>query len=377
MSMDVLGSVAPAQMVPDDTAMAVAHFARKLKTTFADKRDFLASLDMLAAMSQAGRCTSELTLIVGGLNNCLFAAKFLEACPQMTLHGFEIQKHHIESCRHRLKSWAHAHVHNEGMSEAEGTASIVADCASRIDVMAGRKACKRDTEGAAEMASITLKANSSRLGSGASVKTIGLRAFLAREHVRRVDFSIIDTEGHEESVIQGMQLLSAASAQVFGIFQYELSAMWTDRDGLRDAWTGNTSQLVLAWRLQALKLERVGYSLYIVGARTNGCKLTTHDGYACRGKAVYMHVHADFFSAIANAYEALSREATFVRNRYSPSFNVVAVHGQYADPTLSAFVEARRIRWDNGGAAAKQPPGRQLETVESEHVQNAETLPLT
>jgi hypothetical protein len=78
------------------------------------------------------------------------------------------------------------------------------------------------------------------------VRSLRLDEYFAQEGIQRADLVSIDTEGHEESVIQGMQLLSAASAQVFGIFQYELRAMWTDRVGLRDAWTGNTSQLVLA-----------------------------------------------------------------------------------------------------------------------------------
>ena len=328
----------PLSPIANDASVlyTLRRFTRYMGSTFADKKDFMAVLDMLTTIDCKASGGTALTVINGGLNDCLFASQMLKLCPGLTIHGFEVARGNADSCRIALSAYRGARVHNQGMSRGRGTAHLIFDCASD-------KSCSNSSQGGA-MTGIVLGElqKQQKQSSGTEVPTVGLLQFAEQQQLQRAHFTLIDTEGHEPEVLRGMHLRRALGPATFGAIQFEISGFWIDP--ARRAWRSNSSQLAAAWFTQANHLDRAGYRLFMIGG-TSRCKVTSHDHYSCRGKATYLPVTPGFFEQLGPIYERHSKGRLFqggqTRVGFPPTFNVLAMHTRHADPAIQVFVQSR------------------------------------
>ena len=87
-----------------------------------------------------------------------------------------------------------------------------------------------------------------------NVPTVALHAFVRRHKITQVTYTLIDTEGHEATIVSGMQLDVPENRAKFPIFQYEVwnpyANGWSSRDLVQ-------------------RLEQWGYRLYSIGSRAS------------------------------------------------------------------------------------------------------------
>ena len=74
--------------------------------------------------------------------------------------------------------------------------------------------------------------------------------YVAAERVEEVTYALIDVEGHEGSVIQGMKL--ETHRDTFPVFQYELGGTWKDARSSATNWTQADLAAYLSAELSAI-----------------------------------------------------------------------------------------------------------------------------
>ena len=95
-------------------------------------------------------------------------------------------------------------------------------------------------------------------GERVEVPLVSWSDFLVKQEIAWVMYAWIDVEGHEESVLRGMQLEGRRSA--FPVMQYELGGTWADQRKVGH-WTQGDA---------ARYLEELGYEIYVIGVRHKG-----------------------------------------------------------------------------------------------------------
>ncbi len=96
-----------------------------------------------------------------------------------------------------------------------------------------------------------------RCCGGTRVQVQPWSRFVDAHEISQVTFALVDVEGHEASVIRGMELETRSAT--FPIFTFELGSAWVS---FKHA--GNWTQ-----QSTATYLTRLGYELFLIGA--NGC----------------------------------------------------------------------------------------------------------
>ena len=241
---------------------ALLHMMATASSTFADKKDFLAVRHMLQTLSgvsdaDGSLCRRNFTVVMGGLNDGQLARVMLKACPQMTLHGFEILPTQFRRCAARLKAWPFTSVHNAGLSERSGTQLVTAA-----------------PNGASEMTRLGGTVAAHGGGDAESVRTVALDDFARDQHLGRVDFAAIDTEGHDASVLRGMRLDLPRGRRTFPVVQYEIGGLWTgeydlsrqNASKLAELWAGAAAELIDRFSTRRRTLERHGRWLTLARA---------------------------------------------------------------------------------------------------------------
>ena len=189
-------------------------------------------------------------ILVGGTNAGQLSSAILRNCPQVTFHGFEVQKEFYAQVKNKLKPYPNVNIHNLGWSDKAGTAQISGEggTAGLYDPR-GQRGWKMQHE---------------------TVTTTTLSDFTSENSIKTVLYLVIDTEGHEPKVIRGMGLEKAHNRERFSLFQFELGGTWAEHDARHggDAWTQYTT---------ALYLHDLGYDLFLIGPST------------------WLHVHPTFF----------------------------------------------------------------------------------
>ena len=316
-------------------------FMRGSITRFRDKTDFIALHQLARAFASQGSCSSRLTVLVGGLNEGYLAKRMLQACPQLTLHGFEILPiAHARSTR-LLRGYPSVAVHRLGFSDVAGFAQV----ATTSDV--SEMARIQTPTPAVGTKAVSMNAGLSRMPSESSrsglVQTVTLAGFASERGLIRVDYVAIDVEGHEGSALAGMRLQEAGRTATFAALQYEVGGLW---GGETDVARQNATELGRAWSASAAALIELQYELYMIGASESNCRLTKRDAYACDGSALYLRVpSARFFTRLAGHFEKLRLGAMRAGNGFSPSWNVLAMHRAHAHPVIVAHVD-RHLVWN-------------------------------
>lgn len=238
----------PGQTAADVYANATDRFCNKCD--FAFYKDVL--LPLLPCCTVGSPDTA--ALLLGGLNRGQLAGLVLEGCPGPTLHGFEIQEDLYEASLLRYSALrSRVRVNNLGMSSAAGAASV-----GQVGGHETAGLYSIDPAPVAQRAAAAAAKN----GTGPAptpriARTVRLDDYVDAKGLRNaVCAAIIDVEGHEAKVLQGMDL--PARAAQFPVIAVELGGTWAPRDPRR---AGSWLQADAA-----RFLTNVGYRLYLIGA---------------------------------------------------------------------------------------------------------------
>lgn len=172
-------------------------------------------------------------IITGGVNEGAMIDLLLDVCPKPVIHGFEIQNKLYETLLLKYSLLQRVRLYNLGFSDKSTKEASI----NGNNEMAGLYRTFQDQSPKNE-----------------TVSTVSLAEFV--EDKGNVCFSVIDVEGFESKVIQGMGLKE--NLKHFKIFAFELGGTWAD------------SRNPSSWRQQdaCAYLENNGYNLYIIG-KTN------------------------------------------------------------------------------------------------------------
>ena len=181
-------------------------------------------------------------ILLGGLNNGQLADFVLKHCKGPKIHGFEIQEDLYEllllkysPLGNRLK------INNVGMSNVAGESPVA-------------------SAGSHETAGLFQTFRNQTVWDGSKkVRTIRLDDYVDVNRLAgSVCLSIIDVEGHESKVLQGMDLSNRASD--FPVLAYELGGTWAKGDTRRaGSWLQSDA---------ARFLTNLGYKLYLIGSNS-------------------------------------------------------------------------------------------------------------
>ena len=257
------------------------------------------------------------TLLTGGLNDGALLAVFTEGCPQIAAVGFEVRRHAAQNCLIRFAANPNVRVLHCGASSGSDVVTVNGDNALAGIGQSGMWSDpKRKNEEQNQVKTIPL---------ASLAPSVGL---LGR--TGRVDLLTIDTEGHEASVIAGMQLDDEANRKRFGAFQFEIGGTWFDTRHPKGSWSIEET---------SLRLNNWGYSLYLFGHDYKGNDLVPglfEDGNETT-KRRFAHVKASFLWVTS---DFMSRPHT---GGWRHGGDALALHHEFANPALVAFVRQHTV----------------------------------
>ena len=281
------------------------------RASFSNKADVHALLRLTAELFGADPMCRCATVLVGGLNRGDIANLFLQACPTLSLHAFEVQKWLIKSQNRSYgpgSAHPNARLHNLGLGRDRSWFNV-----SRV---------ANAHEGAGLWERSTMR-GSRKL---TTVQTVPLLDFAREQRIEQVQYAAIDVEGFEPWVFEGMRLATDDGRRMFPAFQWEAADAWTDRR--RPAGT-------LDRREQLAALRSYGYESYIIGT-TKPCGVYQHSSLplstdrSCTAAPTYLGpLDESFFRADAPWWASFEG-------------NVLSLHRQYAPPRLWRWVQAHR-----------------------------------
>lgn len=282
------------------------------RTSFSNKADVHALLRLTAELFGAGPMCRCATVLVGGLNKGDIARMFLQTCPMLALHAFEVQKWLIReqsSSFGPLSAHPNARLHNLGLGRDRSWFNV-----SRV---------ANAHEGAGLWERSTMR-GSKKL---TTVQTVPLLEFAREQRIEQVQYAAIDVEGFEPWVLEGMRLATEAGRRMFPAFQWEAADAWTDRR--RPAGT-------LDRQGQLAALRAFGYESFLIGS-TKPCGIFQHRAlplltdWTCTASATYLGpIDDSFFRADAPWWASFEG-------------NVLSLHRQYAQPRLWRWVREHRV----------------------------------
>jgi hypothetical protein len=192
------------------------------------------------------------TFIIVGLNEGKLLASLLKCAPPpsssaVSVHAFDIQAKYVRAAQQRhVNATRSFHFNLAGVSNT--TSKHARRPVAGVNGTAGLY--DEDVVAAAlpNWARATVK--------GVLVPVTTLTHYATTHNVSRADYTVIDAEGHDSLVIQGMRLHVPAHRRRFSAFQYELGITVGDP---RKPY-GSASDAALAADLVAW-----GYDLYLIG----------------------------------------------------------------------------------------------------------------
>lgn len=258
--------------------------------------DRVALKSMMEVLRQADHCGPSTVLVDGGLNRGQTAELILESCPDTTFHGVEFQKSLYDMVAAKFKEQPNVHIYHQGWGHEN---SVV------------------HSSGSGETAVLD------KNGEGDEVSVTTMLDFYEKTGAKSFDFMLIDTEGMEPMILEGMHLESLTNRQRFPLFQIEMTQAWVRMAEKLKPLRPKTGSEV------ATMLEEYGYELYLVG-RGNP-----------RSEASWWRVPASFFAEGKGAINTdpvcnVHPETTTIP--MTMFNNVLCVHPTYANPILRDHV---------------------------------------
>jgi FkbM family methyltransferase len=250
--------------------------------------DFDALKRLCQAFRDSGLSGPDSTVLVGGTNAGQLSESFLGYCPDLTFHGFEIQREYFLNTSRALERFPRAHMHNVGWSEQASQNVAIGGF--------GGKAGLYDPKG---QRGWTL--------NGETASTVAIADWLQSRGISNVTYAVIDTEGNEPKVLRGMRLENIKNRRKLPLFQFELGGTWAQNDKRHngDPWTQVDA---------ALHLEKLGYELFL----THGHR--------------WLHVESDFFQVENNPATDEEGFGPFVQG------NLLAMHATFTPRLLRQLI---------------------------------------
>ena len=201
--------------------------------------DFDAIPHLCDAIRDSGLNKVDSVVIVGGINEGQYSETFLRLCPNVTFHGFEIQRRLHDDAMELIGRFPHAKLHNIGWSDREDRGVQIGGSGQGAGLYdpKGQRGWKLSKE---------------------TVSTVTLNGWTSASGIDKVTYLVIDTEGHEPKVLRGMRLQRRSSQMKFPLFQFELGGTWAENDSRhgKDTWTQ---------QFAAMFLHEMGYDLFLIG----------------------------------------------------------------------------------------------------------------
>mmetsp|Transcript_75746 Transcript_75746/g.215776 ORF Transcript_75746/g.215776 Transcript_75746/m.215776 type:complete len:442 (-) Transcript_75746:436-1761(-) len=219
--------------------IALTHLLRRATKGDPRKEDFCSN--SAAPWLIAGVSWGQLTSVV------------VEHCPGLNVHGFEIQREEAAKAAARFRdSHSGVIIHaGVGLSEAPMTAQVRVPTATPTHAHVVEVGDGGRWEGGVAVEAV---------GGGTLTTTLVSPAEWADEEgIGEFSYVVLDTEGHEASVIRGMHLEQERNRKRFPVVQFELGGTWAVRDPRRlptEMWTQFDAASFMAY---------AGYDLYLVG----------------------------------------------------------------------------------------------------------------
>lgn len=270
---------------------------------FDNKADLHALLDLMRTFSSEICAASCFTAVVGGLNLGDAARLIFKWCPRARLHAFEIQHRLYRSAAAWFRQYPNAQLHNLGMGNvdfANYTVSIPGNAREGAGIYTSWRG----------IAHPLTKAT-----------TVRLFEFAQREGLAQVHYALIDVEGFEPNVMEGMALHTVTGQHRFPAFQWEATEAWDDSRHPKGAMDRNQ-------QLEALR--GWGYKSYAIGTSSQ-CGIgragaATLLDWSCNASAIYLPISPSFVFKLARA-------------RFEG--NILSLHRRFASPLLWKWVLSR------------------------------------
>ncbi len=280
---------------------------------FGNKCDFHA-LEMYFGKGEHGGnsalCTKDSHVLIGGANRGQLAKPLLEMCPGVSLVGVEVQRPAWQRATETIMPFPNARMLHAGWSDRNGKSSVVG-------LADGMHETAFLNEGGSNVATWN-PGDTSFSGCMViddEVDIWRLETFVTEQKISSALLVIIDAEGHEPTIIAGMNLDLVANRRRFPIFHYELGGTWAENDPRHRP--GSLSQFGIA-----AYLEACGYKLYLIG---------------CVG---FMPVGSRFFHPVAHHGKGQPLD-----EGYGPFVqgNALAIHPEFANPKMLAKINSHLI----------------------------------
>jgi FkbM family methyltransferase len=212
-------------------------------------------------------CKNGGIFLIGGLNNGVLADVVVQNCPTATIHGFEIQANLYQILRAKYANNPNVKLVPKGWSDVSGSSPVTGE-----------------GEGAGLYVNFR---NESRWDGTRKIVTTSIREYLAENHIPRVCMAIIDVEGFEPKVLQGIPFGSTSPS--VPLIAFELGGTWADSRNPTN-WTQATAAAYMASK---------GYNIYLMGQNelmpvddnffSNSRSLNEGYGYFVQGNALAVH----------------------------------------------------------------------------------------
>ena len=269
---------------------------------------------------------------------------------RVKIHGWEITAASHSKAVERLREFApNVTILHQGVSAENGI--MVVRGGGETASLSSTTTChqhghahdaKREGDGSKD-ACTTLDANAT------TIEVVTWAHFVHAHSIGEVDFALIDVEGHEPSVLLGMNL--DHSPQRFPIFQYEIGSTWVSASS-----AGGWSEADAA-----LYLESHGYRLYLLGSKPAVKWAPGAYGQGDWTKAGYKSMllpiaSAHFREAAASKCMPFSKSAADGNGMQG---NVLAVHTSALSrrPWLEPFLNRHSISFEGGNSCTAYPCG--------------------
>ena len=292
------------QMTSELDGEVAFDYYRHWPQNFDNKADLHALIHLLRELGSKLCSSPCFTLIVGGLNLGDAARLVFEACPSARLHAFEIQHQLYRAAVPWFRKYPNARLRNLGMGNVSG---------AHYKVFIPGNA----REGAGFYQ--TWRGITKPLTTATTVRLFEY----AREHnLSQVHYGLIDVEGFEPCVMEGMALHTSAGQYLFPVFQWEATDAWDD--SRHPAGAMNRAQQLTA-------LRAWGYESYAIGT-SSPCGISRRGqatllDRACNATAVYLPVSPGF---------PFMRKPVFVGN-------ILSIHHRFANQRLLSWVRQRAV----------------------------------
>lgn len=237
------------------------------------------------------------TLFIAGLNQGDLLNSSVKCGSDFRFFGFEIQHHYTKKLRVLYSNFSNFKIYTMGVSNITTRLRVsgVGQMAGLYDEeLVGFYFYKKKH-----------KYKLKRRKTNNIVDVIKLANWTEIQRIPIVDYTSIDVEGSEASVIQGMELEKEANRIKFPCFQYELGGTWVEGDPRKPY--GSLNQFGVAKYLTSL-----GYRLYLIGTTT------------------YLPVWSTFFNSSALRIPGHSKVI---------QGNALAIHPSFSHPTIVRFLD--------------------------------------